>query len=84
LVIIDQVTAGIFLAVYGVAVIAMVDNYARPLVIDQRAHLNPGIILLGVFGGIYSVGFTGLFVGPIVIGVLAATLETFREDYDAI
>ncbi|TKX60154.1 AI-2E family transporter [Halorubrum sp. SS7] len=84
LVIVDQVTAGIFLAVYGVAVIAMVDNYARPLVIDQRAHLNPAIILLGVFGGIYSVGFTGLFVGPIVIGVLAATLETFREDYDAI
>jgi predicted PurR-regulated permease PerM len=84
LVIIDQVTAGVFLAVYGVAVIAMVDNYARPLVIDQRAHLNPAIILLGVFGGIYSVGFTGLFVGPIVIGVLAATLETFREDYDAI
>ena len=84
LVIIDQVTAGIFLAVYGVAVIAMVDNYARPLVIDQQAHLNPAIILLGVFGGIYSVGFTGLFVGPIVIGVLAATLETFREDYDAI
>ena len=84
LVIIDQVTAGVFLAVYGVAVIAMVDNYARPLVIDQQAHLNPAIILLGVFGGIYSVGFTGLFVGPIVIGVLAATLETFREDYDAI
>ncbi|QUO47088.1 MULTISPECIES: AI-2E family transporter [Halorubrum] len=84
LVIVDQVTAGIFLAVYGVAVIAMVDNYARPLVIDQQAHLNPAIILLGVFGGIYSVGFTGLFVGPIVIGVLAATLETFREDYDAI
>lgn len=84
LVIVDQVTAGVFLAVYGVAVIAMVDNYARPLVIDQQAHLNPAIILLGVFGGIYSVGFTGLFVGPIVIGVLAATLETFREDYDAI
>jgi predicted PurR-regulated permease PerM len=84
LVVIDQVTAGVLLALYGVFVIAMVDNYARPLVIDQQAHLNPAVILLGVFGGIYSVGFTGLFVGPIVIGVLAATLETFREDYDVI
>ena len=83
LVVIDEVTAGVFLAVYGVVVIAMVDNYARPLVIDKQAHLNPAVILLGVFGGVYSVGFTGLFVGPIVIGVLAATLETFREDYDA-
>jgi len=84
LVVIDQTTAGVLLALYGVFVIAMVDNYARPLVIDQQAHLNPAVILLGVFGGIYSVGFTGLFVGPIVIGVLAATLETFREDYDVI
>ncbi|TKX81091.1 AI-2E family transporter [Halorubrum sp. SD626R] len=83
LVVIDQATAGVLLALYGVFVIAMVDNYARPLVIDQQAHLNPAVILLGVFGGIYSIGFTGLFVGPIVIGVLAATLETFREDYDA-
>lgn len=83
LVVIDEVTAGVFLAVYGVAVVAMVDNYARPLVIDKQAHLNPAVILLGVFGGVYSIGFTGLFVGPIVIGVLAATLETFREDYDA-
>ncbi|WP_435074659.1 AI-2E family transporter [Halorubrum sp. HHNYT27] len=84
LVVIDHVTAGVLLALYGVFVIAMVDNYARPIVIDQQAHLNPAVILLGVFGGIYSVGFTGLFVGPIVIGVLAATLETFREDYDDI
>ncbi len=84
LVVLDEVTAGVFLAAYGVLVVAMVDNYARPLVIDQQAHLNPAVILLGVFGGIYSIGFTGLFVGPIVIGVLAATLETFREDYDVI
>ena len=84
LVVIDQTTAGVLLAVYGVVVVSMVDNYARPIVIDKQAHLNPGIILLGVFGGVYSIGFTGLFVGPIVIGVLAATMETFREDYDAI
>ena len=84
LVAVDEVTAGVFLAVYGVLIIAMVDNYARPIVIDQQAHLNPAVILLGVFGGIYAIGFTGLFVGPIVIGVLAATLETFREDYDVI
>jgi predicted PurR-regulated permease PerM len=84
LVVVDQVTAGVLLALYGLFVVSLFDNYARPIVIDQSAHLNPAIILLGVFGGVYSIGFTGLFVGPIVIGVLAATLETFREDYDAI
>ncbi len=84
LVVIGDVTAGVLLAVYGVAVVSMVDNYARPLVIDQQARLNPGVILIGVFGGIYSIGFTGLFIGPIALGVLVATLETFREDYDRV
>ena len=84
LVVIDEVTAGILLAVYGIAIVSMVDNYARPILIDQQAKLNPSVILVGVFGGVYSIGFTGLFVGPIAIGVLAATLETFRKEYDRI
>lgn len=84
LVIIDEVTAGLLLAIYGLAIVSMVDNYARPILIDQQAQLNPGVILVGVFGGVYAIGFTGLFVGPIAIGVLAATLETFRKEYDRI
>jgi predicted PurR-regulated permease PerM len=84
LVVIDEATAGILLALYGIAIVSLFDNYARPILIDQQAGLNPSIILVGVAGGIYSIGFTGLFVGPIVIGVLAATLETFRTEYDRI
>lgn len=82
LAIVGDVTGGAMLALYGVFVVSLVDNYARPILIDQQARLNPGVILVGVFGGVYTLGFTGLFVGPIVFGVLAATLETFREDYD--
>ena len=82
LVLIGDVTTGVLLAVYGIAVVSMVDNYARPIVIDQRATLNPGVILVGVFGGVYTIGFTGLFVGPIVLGVFAATLQTFKREYD--
>ncbi len=79
LVLIDQTVAGAFLFVYGLTIVSMIDYYARPLVIDQSARLNPGVILIGVFGGIFTFGFVGLFVGPIIIGVLAATLETIRE-----
>ena len=84
LVVVDEVTAGVSLALYGVVIVNLFDNYARPILIDQQAGLNPGVILVGVAGGIYSIGFTGLFVGPIVIGVLVATLETFRTEYDRI
>ena len=82
LVALGDVTAGVLLAIYGIVVVSMVDNYARPIVIDQQAHLNPGVILVGVFGGVYTIGFTGLFVGPITLGVLAATLKTFEQQYE--
>lgn len=84
LVAVGDVTAGVLLALYGLIVVSLFDNYARPIVIDRQAHLNPAVILVGVVGGIYAIGFTGLFIGPIVIGALAATLETFRTEFDAV
>ena len=84
LVLVGETASGVLLAIYGFSVVSMIDYYARPLVIDQHARLNPGIILVGVFGGVYTLGFVGLFIGPIAIGILAAILETFRLEYDAI
>lgn len=77
--VLGETVPGAFLFVYGLTIVSMIDYYARPLVIDKSARLNPGIILVSVFGGIYTLGFVGLFVGPIVIGVLVATLETLKE-----
>ncbi|MFC6903694.1 AI-2E family transporter [Halalkalicoccus tibetensis] len=79
---IGEATMGTILLVYGVLVVSMIDNYVRPILIDREAQLNPGVILVGVFGGVYALGFVGLFVGPIVLGVLAASLVTFAEEYD--
>ncbi len=78
---IGETGAAMLLALYGLTVVSFIDYYARPIMIDQRARLNPAVILVGVFGGIFTLGFVGLFVGPILIGVLVAILETFRREY---
>jgi len=75
---------GLFLFVYGLVVVSLIDNYARPIVIDRGAHLNPAVVLVGVFGGVYAIGMIGLFIGPVVLAVLAATIEVFDEEYDAL
>ncbi|MEY7852007.1 AI-2E family transporter [Natrarchaeobius sp. A-rgal3] len=80
---IDETGAAVFLALYGVTVVSFIDYYVRPVVIDKRARLNPAVILAGVFGGVYTFGFVGLFVGPILIGILVAIVETFRQEYRA-
>jgi predicted PurR-regulated permease PerM len=82
LLLIDNTAAGIFLVIYGVLIVSTIDNYARPLVIDREAHLSPAVVLIGVFGGVFAIGVTGLFIGPIVIAVLVATLVSFNEEFD--
>lgn len=81
---VGQSTAGIFLFAYGTIVVSLVDNYARPLFIDREAELNPAVIIIGVFGGTYALGVTGLFLGPIVLAVFAATIAAFDEEYEAL
>ena len=77
-----QTASAVFLAVYGLTIISFIDYYVRPIVIDRQAQLNPAVILIGVFGGVYTIGFVGLFVGPVLIGILVAILETFRVEFE--
>jgi len=72
---------GALLFVYGTIIVGISDDYLRPVVVDRYAHVNPSVIILGVIGGLYAIGFMGLFVGPIVIGALRATLDVYREQY---
>jgi len=73
-----------FLFLWGLVVVSLVDNYLRSIAIDQSADVNPGVILVGVVGGIYSLGAVGLFVGPLVIGLFAAMIRAFDAHYDAL
>lgn len=82
LLLIGEIPEATFLALWGAIVISLIDNYARPIIIDRDAHLNPAVILVGVFGGIYAIGVTGLFIGPIVLGVLVAAMQVFNEEWD--
>jgi len=75
---------GTFLFLWGLIPVSLIDNYLRSIVIDQSADVNPGVILVGVIGGIYSLGAVGLFVGPLIIGLFAAMIRAFDAHYDAL
>lgn len=77
-----QTVAGAALFIYGVIVVGATDDFLRPVVVDRYAELNPSIIIVGVIGGLYLMGFIGLFFGPIVVASLKVVVETFDEHYD--
>lgn len=75
-------SAAIFLMIWGAVVVGLTDNFLRPLLVDRGSGLHPGVILIGVIGGVYVFGAAGIFMGPIAFGVLKSVLETFKNNFD--
>jgi predicted PurR-regulated permease PerM len=69
-----------FLAIWGILVVSSVDNFLRPFLISGRAEVPTLAVFIGVMGGLAAFGFVGLFVGPIVLGLLVAL---FRFELEA-
>jgi len=78
---VENFLAAAFLAVYSVAIVATIDDYLRAYIVDRGSALHTGVILIGVFGGVYVFGVMGLFYGPIVLGLFQAMVRLFNEEY---
>lgn len=73
--------AGIGLAIFGLLVVSTIDNLVRPWIIVEKASLHPLAALLGVLGGIQTLGPTGVFVGPIVVAFLQTILTLLHREF---
>ena len=73
----------IFLAAWGAIVVGMVDNFLRPMLISGQVQVPTLAVFVGVMGGLSAFGFIGLFLGPIVLGLLVALFRYESEDLDA-
>ncbi|MFC7096831.1 AI-2E family transporter [Halobaculum marinum] len=66
--------------VLGAGVISLSDNYLRPIVTGHEAHVSPGLMVVGIFGGVLAFGFVGLFVGPIVLAFAKTLVDTLVDE----
>lgn len=73
--------AGIGLIVFTILMIMNIDSVFKPLIISNKSRLNAALILIGVIGGLKAFGFMGFILGPLVLALLIALLQVFREDF---
>lgn len=59
----------IFLVLWGLLAISSIDNFLKPYLISRTSNLPMLLIVLGVFGGIVSFGFVGIFIGPPILAI---------------
>lgn len=72
-----------FLAAWSMLVVGSVDNFLRPMLISGRSELPTLAVFIGVMGGLSAFGFIGLFLGPIVLGLLVALFRFENEEREA-
>lgn len=59
----------VFMGLWGLLVISMVDNVLKPMIISHGSNLPFILVLLGVLGGVAAFGFVGIFIGPTLLAV---------------
>jgi len=72
--------SGIFMFIWGVFVVGLVDNIVRPVFIGKNAKLPVALVFLGIIGGLRTYGPMGLFIGPIFVSIIITILEIYKED----
>jgi predicted PurR-regulated permease PerM len=60
---------GIFMVLYGLLVISVVDNFIKPIIISRGSKLSFIVMFIGVLGGVTAFGFIGIFIGPTLLAV---------------
>ena len=64
------------LVLAAVAVVASVmDNFIRPAILNGRGNLHPLLAFVAAFGGLQTLGFVGIFLGPIIAATFVVTVE---------
>ncbi len=60
---------GVFLLVWGAAIVGTADNILKPMFISRGSALPFILVLLGVVGGLIAFGVLGVFLGPTLLAV---------------
>jgi len=79
LIAIGNTLGGIIIIVFGSVLLFVADHFVRPVLIGGAARLPFLLVLLGLLGGLETMGFLGLFLGPAVMAALVALWREWTE-----
>ena len=74
-------TWSLFLALWGVVVVGLVDNVIKPLLIKAGMEMQSAVVFFSLIGGLAAFGAIGLIVGPLVVALFLALLRIYRRDF---
>ncbi len=71
----------VFLSIWGVVVVGLVDNVVKPLILRGGMHMPAAIVFFALLGGLAAFGIMGLLLGPLVVSLFVALLRIYERDF---
>ncbi len=71
----------IFMIVWGVLPVSLIDNIVRPWAMKGKAQLPAIPLLFSVLGGMQAFGIVGLVIGPLVFSLLMTIIDIYKKSF---
>lgn len=71
----------LFLAIYAVVAVGLVDNVVKPLLMKGGIQMHGAIVFFALLGGLAAFGAMGLLIGPLAVALFLAMLRIYQRDY---
>jgi len=76
-----SVWQGVLVLIGGAAIISLVDNILRPILVGKDTQMPDVVILLSTLGGLTLFGISGFIIGPIIAAFFLAMWQMFEEEF---
>jgi len=74
---------GIFMVLWCVIVVGMIDNLVRPLFMQGGADMSTLLIFFSILGGLNYFGLIGLLYGPLIFGLAMVLLYIYKLEFES-
>lgn len=72
--------SALFLVVWGILAVGLIDNVVKPFLIRGGLQLHGAVIFFALLGGLSYFGPVGLIAGPLVVSFFLAVLHMWNRD----
>jgi predicted PurR-regulated permease PerM len=73
--------AALFLVIWGLVVVGLVDNLIKPYLIKNEVELPGAVVFFALIGGLAAFGGVGLLIGPIAVALFVIAVRMYRRDF---
>jgi predicted PurR-regulated permease PerM len=69
----------LFLAIWAVTVVALVDNVVKPMLIRGGMNMPGAVVFFALIGGLGAFGPVGLVLGPMIVAFFVALVRIYQR-----